>query len=64
MFTLQVDVSPEFFEYPQVVRTLLQYGADPSLKDGSGKTAIMGAVLRGRAGALRKVEGCLLRVVS
>lgn len=41
----------------QVVRALLQRGADPSAKDGSGRTATMGAVIAGRAGALRAVSG-------
>eukprot|EP00903_Cladosiphon_okamuranus_P012766 g11934.t1 len=44
----------------QVVTALLRRGADPTMKDGLGRTAAMCAVLAGRAGALRELRKAAL----
>lgn len=48
----------------KVVTALLRHGADPSAKDGSGRTAAMGAVLSGRPGALREVGHVVVDVLG
>lgn len=47
-------LSPSILTY-QVVTALLRRGADPTTKDGLGRTAAMCAVMAGRVGALREV---------
>lgn len=54
---LGFDASPcVVLDEPKVVRALLRQGADPIAKDALGRTAAMGAMLAGRARALREAR--------